>query len=435
MSKMLTVAKHEYVQVVKKKSFVVGLILTPLLMAGFMVIPALLATQQASEAQKMAVLDASGQQIGEKFIESLDDYTLPDSDDPYYNVVGLFEVADDEERYRQVYDSLANMIVQKDIRFFVVVRPGAYYYDDSVFTVSNAEDFRSINRFEHKLETILSSRRLEMADINIGIDSVLALTRDLDMTVKDVKGEAMPFEIKYFASLIFVMILFAMIIGYGQLTMRSVIEEKNSRIMEVLVSSVTPMQLMLGKLFGLLGAAATQTGIWVGAGLILFMFRGAFALDISIERIIFNPLIVATFVVMLLGGYLLFSTLFALIGSIVNTEQEAQSMVAPITMILILPVVGAIGVVQDPNSSIAFWLSMIPFLAPTLMLMRVVFIAPSVTDYSLFSGILGETILSSVILILTIAFIIWLTAKIFRIGILMYGKRPTLPEIVKWVRY
>jgi len=134
-------------------------------------------------------------------------------------------------------------------------------------------------------------------------------------------------------------------------------------------------------------------------------------------------------------GYILYSTIFSLIGSIVNNEKEAQAFIFPVTMSLILPVMIGIHIVQEPNSTLSLALSYIPFFAPTTMMMRIIFVAPTVTEYSFFSGILGESILSFLILVVSTLIIIWLTARIFRVGILMYGKRPTLPEIVKWIKY
>jgi ABC-2 type transport system permease protein len=219
--------------------------------------------------------------------------------------------------------------------------------------------------------------------------------------------------------------------------MRSVIEEKTSRIMEVMVSSVSPFQLMMGKVIGLGAAAFTAVAIWVVFGVALYLGSGAFAIPIdpSTSKLIFHPVVVVFFVLFLISGYLLYSTLFALVGSIVNTEKEAQNYVMPITISIILPVILGLSVVQEPNSALAMTLSFIPLFAPTMMMMRIVFVAPATTRFSPFSGILGESILAFLIVVLATVGIIWLTAKIFRIGILMYGKRPTLPELIKWLKY
>jgi len=226
-----------------------------------------------------------------------------------------------------------------------------------------------------------------------------------------------------------------MLFGYGQLVMRSVIEEKNSRIMEVLVSSVTPFQLMMGKILGLGAATFTQVGAWAVMGGIIYALRGVIDMDPSIGRIVFNPAIITFFVLFLSSGYLLYSSLFAIVGSICNNDKEAQSFISPMIISMILPFMVAIHVIQHPNSLLSVVLSFIPFLTPTMMCMRVIFIAPTLTEYSLFSGIIGQAILGFILVSLTFVGVAWLAGKIFRIGILMYGKRPTLPEIIKWVRY
>jgi len=235
--------------------------------------------------------------------------------------------------------------------------------------------------------------------------------------------------------LIFVFMIFGMVLAYGQMVMRSVIEEKNSRVMEVLVSSVTPFQLMLGKICGLGAATFTQIAVWVILGAGIYSMKGALNIDASIDRLVFNPVIVIFFVLFLVTGYLLYSTIFALIGSIVNNEKEAQHFVMPISISMMLPVMIAIHVIQEPNSTLSTVLSLIPIFTPTMMLLRVVFLAPTLTEYTLLSGIVGQATLGLILVIVTIVGMIWVTSRIFRIGILMYGKRPTFPEIMKWIRY
>jgi len=436
MSKFWVIFKREYAQVVKKKSFIVGIVLTPLLMIGFSVIPAWLASKKASDTEPLAVIDRSGYDSGLKFSQSLERYKLDDDSTAYYDVRGIFDIDDSEsERYQIVYDSLVQCINDQQLKYFVVIGPDAQLVDTASFMVTNSDNFRANRRFGDCLSEILSAIRLQESKVNLGVDSVLSLTRQIDLAQKDAKGDSIPFEIKYFSAIIFIGIMFGMIFGYGQLVMRSVIEEKNSRIMEVLISSVSPFQLMLGKVIGLGAATFTQVSIWVILGAGLYSMKGSFDIDSSIDRILFNPVIAAFFVFFMMSGYLLFSTLFALIGSIVNSEKEAQNFVMPITMIMILPFMLGIYIIQNPNSTASTVLSLIPFLTPTMMMMRVIFVAPTLTEYSLFSGIIGEATLGLVLVCLSVLGMIWITSKVFRVGILMYGKRPTLPEILKWVRY
>jgi ABC-2 type transport system permease protein len=219
--------------------------------------------------------------------------------------------------------------------------------------------------------------------------------------------------------------------------MRSVIEEKGSRIMEVLMSSVSPFQLMMGKVLGLGAATFTTLLIWAALGVLFYFGKGSMVGGdtTAVEQMIFNPAIAVIFILNMVVGYLLYSTLFALVGSIVNSEKEAQGFVMPIVMMLMLPVIVGIAIIQEPNGTLATTISMIPFFAPTMMTMRAIFVIPSLTHISVFSGIIAQAGISLILMALTTVAMIWVTGRIFRIGILMYGKRPTLPEVVKWVKY
>ena len=293
--------------------------------------------------------------------------------------------------------------------------------------------FRTINRFEYRMRNILAEHRLEKMDINVGIDSVLAATRSVDFRQQAPGGKERDFMTMYLGGIIFVMIIFMTALGYGQTLMRSVIEEKNSRIMEVLVSSISPFQLMAGKVVGLGMASLTQVAIWFAIGLGLWFFRGSLNVSADIAGIIFNPVFLVYFILFLILGYLLYSTLFALIGSIVNSDKEAQNFIFPITMSLILPVMIAMYIVQDPDSTIAVVLSLIPIFTPTMMILRLNFAA--VDTFSFANPMIVQATIGVVLTLLATIGIIWVTGKIFRVGILMYGKRPTLPEIIKWVKH
>lgn len=437
MSKFMTIARREYAQVVKKKSFVVGLILTPTLMAAFMLLPALLMQHEATVGERVAVVDQSGTDIGAGFATAIESYKT-ESGEALYNVEHVFDVTPgDTARFAALNDSLRQQVSEKNLDYFLVIKPNPIAADTNLYLVTNSDNFKTIGRFEQSLTDIISSRRLEVSNVNLPVDSVLSLTRHVNLTLRDTHGESIPFIVKYFAALIFIMLIYMMIITYGTTLMRSVIEEKNSRIIEVLVSSVSPFELMLGKVLGLGAAAFTQIAIWVAVGAGIFVFSGSMALDINsaVSRMVFNPVIVGGFVMFFITGYIMYSTLFALIGSIVNSDKEAQNFIFPITITLILPLIVGSSVIQNPYATWAVVLSYIPFFAPTMMMLRIMFIAPTTTHYALFSGILGESILSLILIVIATLAIIWITAKIFRVGILMYGKRPTLPELVKWVRH
>lgn len=437
MSKFWTVFKREYAQVVKKKSFVVGLLLMPLLMSVFTLLPAFLASRGASSTENIAIIDQTGEGYGAEMVERFKKYTLEDSVTPYFNVALLKEIpSDDQAGFDELTTKLNSQINDDALKYYLVIGQGVEAVDTAAYLVSNAQSFSSISRIEYNLGQIISEKRLEASSINLPVDSVMSLTSGIDLPMKTAKGESVSFLVKWGASMIFVMMIYGMVIAYSQLVMRSIIEEKNSRIIEVLVSSLSPFQLMLGKILGLGAATLTQIAIWAALGGVLYLASGAFAFNIdpAIASIAFNPMVLVFFALFMIFGYLLFSSIFALLGSIVNTEKEAQSFVAPIIMVLILPMIIGMSIIQEPNSTMAVVLSMIPFFTPTLMMMRVVFLAPGMTHYSLFSGILGEATLAFILLAITTVVMIWVSGRIFRIGILMYGKRPTLPELIKWFR-
>ncbi len=438
MSKFWVIAKREYAQVVKKKSFVVGIFLTPAIMAAFMILPAWLMSSQTAVGEKIVILDESGTGMGQTLAERLKQYKDPDTEEPRYLVEDVINIPPgDSSRFNRLNDSLRSAINEKSLKYALVIKPSPALADTNLYLITNSDNFQSISRIEQSLTDIISATRLEMSNVNLPVDSVLTLTKQVNLPLRDTKGESIPFVVKYFAALIFIMLMYMMIITYGTTLMRSVIEEKNSRIMEVLVSSVSPFQLMLGKVIGLGLAAFTQVAVWVVLGLGIFFFSGAMALEIdpSLSRMVFNPVIVVFFVLLFVSGYIMYSTIFALIGSIVNSDKEAQNYIFPVTIMLIAPVIVGSAVIQDPYVPWAVVMSYIPFFAPTMMLQRITFIAPTATHYSLFSGIVGEAILSFLVIVASTLIIIWITGRIFRVGILMYGKRPTFPELIRWVKY
>jgi ABC-2 type transport system permease protein len=219
--------------------------------------------------------------------------------------------------------------------------------------------------------------------------------------------------------------------------MQSIIDEKTDRIMEVLVSSVTPFQLMAGKILGTGLAALTQVGVWILAGAAVFFWSASTGTEIdpAISRTVFNPATVVAFVAFLSFGYLLFSSFFAFIGAVVNSPKEAQSFVFPVLLVFIFPgMIVGIAAMQFPDAGWVRLMSFVPTYTPLIMMTRVCATVPTVEGNPLLAPIMGEALVGLLLISLAMVATIWVTAKVFRVGILMYGKRPTLPEIVKWIR-
>ncbi len=227
----------------------------------------------------------------------------------------------------------------------------------------------------------------------------------------------------FFAVFAMVMLLYVAVIFYGVSVMRSVLEEKNTHIMEVLLSSTTSTELMAGKLLGVGAVGLTQIGIWMVMAGVIALPSLAFYPSLSGIRI--SPFALAAFVLLFLLGYLLYSAVYASIGAVVTTEQEGQQMQFIIVLPLIIAVFLMGPVMRAPDAPFAIWTSMVPFLSPVLLYLRIAVQPPPA----------WQIVLSLALLVGTIAGMLVLCARIYRVGVLMYGKRPTLPEIVKWLKY
>jgi len=361
MGKFWTIVKAEYTQVVKKKSFIVGIILTPAFMILVTVLPALLADRGVSEPVRYAVVDIDGQGIGQRFAQALTRYKLDnDSTTDAYNLTRLYSVSTAEpDQIDSLRSGLDSAIANGTLKYYVVIYPGVVH-NDSALLVSKSINFRTAARFDARISGILSEIRLEHSNINLPVDSVMTMTRRVEMLETSPGGKKREFVSVYFGAFIFIMIIFMSVIGFGQILMRSVIEEKNSRIMEVLVSSVSPFQLMLGKVVGLGAANLTQIAIWVGIGVMIFSNRAALSVPAEVADIVFNPILIVFFVIFLIIAYVMYASIFAFIGSICNSDKEAQNFMFPIIISLMLPILLLMYIIQEPDSTLSVVLSMIP---------------------------------------------------------------------------
>ncbi len=434
MGKLWTIIKAEYAQVVKKKSFVVGIILTPAFMILVTVLPALLADRGVSEQVRYAVVDVDGQGIGQRFAQALTRYKLDsDSTVDAYSLTRSYSMPGaSTEQIDSLRNVLDTAIADGQLKYYIVIFPNVVK-TDSALLVSKSINFRTAARFDARISNILATMRLEHSNINLPVDSVMDMTRRVEMLEASPGGKKRDFMTVYFGAFIFIMIIFMSVIGFGQILMRSVIEEKNSRIMEVLVSSVSPFQLMLGKVVGLGAANLTQIAIWVSIGIVIFSYRAVLNVPSEIAEIVFNPVLIVFFVLFLIIAYVMYASIFAFIGSICNSDKEAQNFMFPIIISLMLPILLLMYIIQEPDSTLSVILSMIPILTPTMMVARLNIAAPETFNFA--DPVVLQALIGLVIALAFTIFLVWVTARVFRIGILMYGKRPTLPEIVKWVRY
>jgi len=412
MKKIIAVAKWEYLEKVKTKTFIISLIITPLIIILFSILPSLLFRDEAPKVEIIGVVDTSGIYFND-LVEELSTYTLPDGNRNYI----LVNLATKDKNLKEL-KVIANKNIQKNlVEGCLVIYPSG---NDSVYAEYRSKsigNFKVVGRFEEALSSIRLKKKLEQE----GIDTKFLQYYQDKVNVAQLKIEDsgkvsdLDFFTTFFVSIIFILLLMMMVVYSGQMLVRSMIEEKSSRLIEMLISSSTPDELLTGKIIGLSLLGLTQIFIWViiGTGLVAGALVPPSAFDNILPMLLYFLL-----------GFLFYSSLFVGIGSTVNTEQEAQQITTYLSLILMLPVVIAMPAIQNPDFLITKIFSYFPLTTPTIMLLRLnVETVPPL-----------EIVLTLSILIISILVVTKLSAKIFRIGILSYGNKPSLKEILQWIK-
>ncbi len=419
MDKILAIIRREYVTRVRSKGFIIGTVLSPLLMMSFVLVPIFMTRGNSSDALKLIVLD----QTGDAQLITRVDQLLNEENARADQYTVNYEVVPLSESLESHMPALNERIKQNQIAGYLVLPHDVLNRDKISFHAKNVSDFANRRRIENALNSAITERRLAMAGISS--DQVRSLTREIDLELVNQRGESergQTFVLAY----ALLMILYITILVYGMMVLRGVIEEKQSRIVEVLLSSVKPFQLMMGKLLGIGLVGLTQYAVWAASAFLLSGFAAANMSTMGsfqVPRV--SAMVMIFFVVYFLLGYFLFATLYAMIGAIVSSDEDAQQMQMPITMLLVMPMIFSSVVLRNPNSTLSMALSLFPFFTPVIMFMRICLSQPPAWQIGL----------SLILMIGTILGAVWLAGKIYRVGILMYGKRPTLPELARWLKY
>jgi len=410
--KYLDVAKWEFLEKVKSKAFIISLVLMPLIMVVFGFLPGLLASKPDDKTIAIGVIDETGKILA-PLSERLDEkYKLPDGR-PNYVLRNLKDdLSLDEMKARAT-----KLVASKQIDGYFYIPATVYDSGRVEFRAENVGNIRISERFSRTMEEVIVEQRL----VSRGFDPSQIKKLMADINVKSIKiseeGEEKEsgFLETFFSAYIMIMMLLFLVLTSGQLLIRSVVEEKSNRVIEVLLSSCSAQDLMAGKILGLSALGIMQMLIWGVIGLGIAMKTGA---DIfSLETVLLS----AVYVIL---GYLLFSAIFVAAGSPVTTEQEAQQITSYVSLILVFPIVLAVPAMQNPDSMLIRVLSFVPLLTPAFMVLRIPIQMPATWE-----------ILSTIgILILSSVFMMWAAGKIFRTAILVYGKRPTIPELIRWIR-
>jgi ABC-2 type transport system permease protein len=409
------VIRREYTEHVRKKSFFIGTILVPIFMLAFLFVPILLAFFEPDEQLDVAVIDHAGQ-VGRSFASSFDDTT--DSGEPKY----LFT---HEETSRRRKLQLIAMLDAGELDIIVEIPEDLLESSATNYITKEHRTLQIQDAFARALTEIAVRGRL--AKKGLEMDQVATLTTPVKLEERYLSAsgemEEKDFLTDWGLVFGFVMILYIALLTWGITISRSILEEKSSRVIEVLLSSVEPRDMLLGKMVGIGLGGLTQLAMWSVIGITVSAAGGA--AGVSFFAKVHIPISVFVyFIVYFVLGFLLYAALFTLIGSICSTEQDAQQLQGLVTMPMVVPILILMLIVQNPNSSVAVVMSLIPFFTPMVMLGRIVVLEPPA----------WQIVLSVALMLVSIYLSVTFSARVFRVGILMYGKRPSLPEVIKWYR-
>lgn len=433
MNKIGLIIKREYLRRVSKKSFLLLTFLTPFLFAAMVFVPLWLSTIKGDDIRNVAVIDATGK------------YAPLFEDTENYHFVRADKTLD---KYRENSDKEIFAILNITGDLLSNPKAATMYSKKQVPT----ELCRIV---DHTLSKQMEGEK--MASFNIPNLKEIIQESKIDFSIQTIKwGEdgkentssAIAASI---IGVVFTTIIYMFIMIYGAMVMQGVMEEKTNRIVEVMVSSVRPFDLMMGKIIGIGFVGLTQVFLWgiittflIIIGGVMFspdaaamqaeasmkmMETGAMSSPVGNEIMeILHSInladIAVSFVVYFIGGYLLYASMFAAIGSAVDNQEDSQQFMMPIMILMLFAFYAGLYSMENPDGPLAFWCSMIPLTSPVVMMIRVPFEIP-----------LWERVVSVVLLYALALGIVWLSAKIYRVGILMYGKKPSIKEMVKWIKY
>lgn len=431
MNKILIIIQREFLKRVRTKGFIILTITMPFIMAALVFVPLWLSSIENDEQQMVAVIDPTG--VYAKALKTSKSFAF--SAQPV--------ITEEMRSEDSPYDA-------------VVAISGDLVKNNGKVTIYSHKEIPGnlLDYIQSKLNETVQKQKLEATGI-AGLDKIIDdVQRDVKMSTvkwsKEGDEQASSTYVAIIVGGIFTLLIYIFVITYGGMVMQSVIEEKTNRIMELLVSSVKPFQLMMGKIIGVMLVGIAQMALW-GVMLSIIMTVASVGFGISQAQSIVagqsmpsptmnmsqdtQELLTAIvnlpyaeiglmFIIMFVGGYLLYSSFFAATGASINEQEDANQFVVPITMITLFGLYAAMYSIENTDGPLAFWASLFPLTSPIVMMIRIPFGVP-----------LWQELLSIALLYASAFLMIWIGGKIYRVGILMYGKKPSIKEIIKWMRY
>ncbi|HEX2920222.1 MAG TPA: ABC transporter permease [Bacteroidales bacterium] len=448
MNKISVIIKREYLTRVSKKSFIIMTILAPVLMAALIIVPVLIMSTQDGDFKKIAVIE--------------------DKSDMFKNVLKDRDDIDFEYIENKSLDELKASFESSGYYGVLWISPLVINTPNAVQLISKKQPpIGLLEYIEGSLEKEIERQKLKAFNID-NLDDIMKNV-ETKVSVQTINRDSSGAEKKTSTGISMALtyglgfLMYMLIFIFGSLVMRGVIEEKTSRVVEVIISSVKPFQLLMGKIIGIGLVGLTQFLIWILLTLsIITAFKGTILKDKNVTEITQSipqnvmadaklagtaapaapselpeiakmmesamnqpwGLIICSFIFYFITGYFLYSSIFAAIGSAVDNETETQQFMLPVTIPIILALMVAMGTMQNPESSLAFWFSIIPLTSPIVMMARIPFGVPY-----------WQLGLSMALMLVTFVAFVWMAAKIYRIGILMYGKKASWNEMWKWLKY
>ena len=435
MSKIGLIIEREFAERVRKKSFIVSTLLTPLFMIAMMVLPSVMMFKGGSSTKNVVVIDNSPEQfVGRKLVSGK---------------TVSFRLLEGSESI-----SNARMMYKNDYGILVIGQNILDNPQDIQLILNDASSMNVEENIQNQIQSILRTERLKrydlenmdqiLADANVRVNSIQTLKNNDQED--DAKMEKTSTTASWLMGLILGMMLYFILIVYGQQVLQSVIDEKQTRVLDVMVTSCTPFELMMGKILGIAVVAALQIVIWA----VLIIGASAFVMPLvmggadveaamAAAQNVPDPEVLSLvgkftnvsylaglFLELLLyivGGFLFYASMYAAIGSAVDTPQDAAQFNGIIMMPVIVAIMVMMSVMNDPNSDLVFWCSMIPFTSPIVMMARIPFGIPT-----------WQVAVSLVVLFISFFLMVWVAARIFRVGVFMHGKKPTWKDLGAWIK-
>jgi ABC-2 type transport system permease protein len=415
VKRMAIVARREYLERVRSKAFVVSTFLGPLLVVAFLLGPTMLMERQRGKPLRLAVIDATGAMRG-AVEQALARRQV--SGTPRFVLVPVPAASAEQARAEA-----RRQVMEGGLDGFLYLEPDVLRTGRAEYYGKNVSNMADLQNLRDSADEALMERRLAEEGLDGSRVKALTLKLDLRRIRLTATGQREDRGQSFLLAMLLLTMLYTTIAMWGAAIMNGVIEEKSNRVVEVIVSSIPTSDLFAGKLIGVGGAGLTQFLVWAltMAGIGAY---GAATASGGTPLPELSPLLLVSFVVYFLLGYFLYGALYAAVGSAVNTQQEAQSLAFPVMMPLILGFLLFPVVLGSPDSPLSVTLSLVPFLTPMLMFLRITAVTPPAWQIAL----------SLILTLATVVVVTWAASRVYRVGILMYGKRATFPEIVRWAR-